>query len=255
MRRRVVTAACLLALAAAPAWAVDPFEIQVYEGDINDPLQPGIELHTNFVASGRSASAFDGELVPDKRLNVTFEPSFGILPWWEVGAYLQFATAPSRSDSALAGFKLRSKFIVPKARTTPFVVGVNFEVGRGTHALGSEDWDTEMRPIFAYEISRWFFAVNPILGWALSGSTHAVPEFEPAAKVRFDTRLGFGVGIEYYAGLGRLDDILPASAQQHVAYLIGDLMEGPVALNVGLGRGLTDATEDWIVKLILGYAF
>jgi len=246
----------LLALAVTPAaWAVDPFEIQVYEGDINEALQAGLEVHSNFVASGRRAPAFAGEAVPHHTWRTTLEPSFGLLEWWELGAYLQLATAPSRSETHFGGFKLRSKFVIPQRRTGAFTLGLNMEVGRGVAALGSDDWDTEFRPILAYQRGRLFLAINPIFGWALSGDTSAVPDLEPCGKLRVDTGLRFGVGLEYYAGLGRLSEIPAWKDQEHFLYLVGDLLDGPLDLNLGLGHGLTAASDAWTVKLIAGKAF
>lgn len=246
----------LLALAVTgPAWAVDPFEIQVYEGDINQPLQAGLEVHSNFVASGRTAAVFPGEAVPHHTWRTTLEPSFGILEWWELGAYLQLATAPSRSETHFGGFKLRSKLVMPRDRTGDFTVGLNMEVGRGVAALGSDDWDTEFRPIFAYQHGRWFAALNPIFGWALSGDTSAVPDLEPCAKLRVDTGFMLALGVEYYAGLGRLSEIPAWKDQEHFLYLVFDLLNAPIDLNLGLGRGLTDASDPWTIKVIVGKAF
>jgi hypothetical protein len=244
-------------LSAGAAHAVDVFEIQVYDGAINEPRQAGLELHTNFVAAGREAPAFPGEAVPNHSLHLTLEPSLGVLPFWELGAYLQVVTNPGSPGAAahLGGGKLRSKLMVPRARTGPFVLGLNMEVGRGTRVLGSEDWDTEVRPILAWGRGRWFVAVNPILGWALSGDTGAAPELEPCAKLQLAATRQLGLGIEYYAGLGRLDDLLPPSRQQHVVYLVGDLLDGPLELNAGVGRGLTDATDAWTFKAIFGKSF
>jgi hypothetical protein len=253
--RRALSTIPLLALWAGPAWAVDAFEIQVYEGDINDPLQAGLELHTNLTADGRRAAEFPGEAVPHHTWRTTLEPSFGVLEWWELGAYLQFATAPSRSEANFGGWKLRSKFIVPQRLTGTLVLGLNMEVGRGVAVLGSDDYDTEFRPIIAYARGRLFVAVNPIIGWALSGETHAAPDLEPCAKVRVDTRPGFGAGVEYYAGLGRLDDILPGRLQEHFLYAVGDMLGGPIELNFGVGRGLTEASNAWTIKMIVGKGF
>src|SRR5206468_5368124 len=117
------------------AFAVDPFEIQVYQGDINRALQPGLELHTNFVAAGRKSAAFPGEAVPDRTMRTTLEPSLGLLEWWELGAYLQMATA--RGQAHFGGFKLRTKFVVPQPKTGAFTLGLNMELGRGVAVLGS----------------------------------------------------------------------------------------------------------------------
>jgi hypothetical protein len=253
--RRALSTIPFLVLAATPARAVDRFEIQVYEGDINEPRQAGLELHSNFVADGRRAAEFPGEAVPNHTWHNTLEPSFGVLEWWELGAYLQFATAPSRAEAHFGGWKLRTKFVVPKRQTGAFTLGVNMEVGRGVAALGSDEVDTELRPIIAYERGRLFAAVNPIIGWTLTGDTSAAPELEPAAKVRLDTGHRFAVGVEYYAGLGRVNALLPLGKQEHFLYLVGDLLDGPVELNLGVGRGLTEASDSWTVKMILGKVF
>ena len=253
--RVVASIAVAGSLLGGPARAVDIFEIQVYQGDINDAGQAGVELHTNFVARGRATAEFDGEEIPDRSLRFTLEPSYGVLPFWELGAYLQLETAPSRGRAQFGGFKLRSKFVLPRGRTGPFILGLNLEVGRGVAALGTLGWDSEVRPIIAWERGRWFVAVNPILGWALSGDASAAPAFEPCAKVRFDTHRRVAVGLEYYAGLGRLTDLPAPRQQQHVVYLAGDLLGGPIELNVGLGRGLSAVTDAWTLKVIVGKTF
>jgi hypothetical protein len=244
-----------LLLSPAAARAVDIFEIQVYDGAINDAGQAGLELHTNFIAAGRGVPEFPGEAVPNHALHLTLEPSFGVLPFWELGAYFQVATSPGHPDAHFGGGKLRSKLMVPRLFTAPFIVGLNVEVGRGVRVLGSAQWDTEVRPIFAWSHGRWFAAVNPILGWALTGSTSPFPDFEPCAKVQLAATRTVGVGLEYYAGLGRIGDFLPLAQQQQVLYVVGDLLDGPLELNVGVGRGLTSATDDWTVKAIFGKAF
>lgn len=255
---RVPFAACSAVLflsVATPAFAVDPFEVQIYEGDINDPGHAGLELHTNYTAVGRKMESFAGEAVPHRMLRMTLEPSFAPLRWWELGAYLQTAFATADPAAHWAGFKLRSKFILPREYTGDFIFGINFEVGRGVAALGSDEWDTEVRPIVAWTRGPWMVAVNPIVGWALSGPLHAAPDFEPGAKVRFDTRRGVGVGVEYFAGLGLLSKLSAVKAQEHYVYLVADLLDGPFDLNVGLGRGVTGISEDWTVKTILGFGF
>ncbi|HKE10006.1 MAG TPA: hypothetical protein VKE73_00405, partial [Myxococcota bacterium] len=91
------------------------------------------------------------------------------------------------------------------------------------------------------------------LDWSLSGG-NGVPDFSPAAKLRWDTGLGFGVGVEYYADIGQLNAVPPTSEQQHYLFLVGDLLNGPMELNFGLGYGLTNASNRWVLKMILGKA-
>jgi len=53
LRVAIMWIAALVALLPRPARAVDPFEIEVYDGTANQPGMPGIELHLNTVPSGR----------------------------------------------------------------------------------------------------------------------------------------------------------------------------------------------------------
>jgi hypothetical protein len=240
----------LLALSfarARRAEAVDHFEIQVYQGDINQPGQFGLELHSNIAAS-RAADAHG-------LWRNTLEPSLGVLPWWELGAYFQMAVAASDPQTYFGGFKLRSKFILPPGHTGDFIFGLNLEVGRGGAALGEADWDMEVRPILALSRPSVLLAFNPILGWAITGDRHGSPDFEPAAKAEWNTQRHLGIGLEYYAGLGLLFEPLPAQRQEHLLYLAADLIDTAFELNLGIGRGLTQATDAWILKMIFGLGF
>ena len=243
-------------MARAPAWAVDAFEIQVYEGDADRPGQAGLELHSNYTASGRKQPAFPGEVAPGGLLRLTVEPSYGLFSWWELGAYLQSALGTDGGGAHWAGFKLRSKFIAPGARTAPFVLGLNLELGRGVAALGTGEWDVEMRPIIAWTRGRFAVAFNPILGWSLTGvDRHAAPEFEPALKTRADVGHQIALGIEYYASFGYLSAPAAWRDQEHYLYVAGDLLGGPFELNMAVGRGLTDASQAWTIKTIVGKTF
>src|SRR5580693_6274454 len=75
-------------LATRTAAATDPFEIQVYDGTANAPGAPGLELHVNRVFSGLT-TAPSPELPPNHQSHFTLEPSFGVLPFWEIGGYFE----------------------------------------------------------------------------------------------------------------------------------------------------------------------
>jgi len=156
-----------LALAAAPALAFDPFEIQVYDGSIDERHQAGLEVHLNRPRDGP--------------LHVTLEPSYGVTDFWELGGYFQTA------DGKYEGVKLRTKLAVPVGS---FRAGVNFELSR----IPSEGWGGEIRPIVAFENERFLLAANPIVSFPAA--------FEPAAMAKL--KLGaVGLGLEYYATLSQ----------------------------------------------------
>jgi hypothetical protein len=206
--------AVFVLLAAAPALAVDPFEIQVYDGSADAPGQAGLEVHLNRPKGGP--------------VHLTFEPSFGITAFWELGGYFQTA------DGHYAGTKLRSKFVTPESFDPNFRFGLNLELSRIPH----EGWGGEVRPILAWENDRFLFAVNPIVSFQAA--------FEPAgmAKVKFGI---FGAGFEYYAAL---------SDQEQYLYETFDLFGvKDVEVNLGVGEGLTSGSKSLIFKMIVGYAF
>ena len=74
--RGVLTA---VLFASGHARAVDPFEIQVYDGTASAPGTPGLELHANSVLRGQR-SAPPPEAPSHHQTHLTLEPSFGLLP-------------------------------------------------------------------------------------------------------------------------------------------------------------------------------
>ena len=93
--RRKLLLAAAAALAATPAAAIDRFEIQVYDAEINEPGHFGAELHVNYTANGVREPAYPGEVAPYHTARFTLEPAIGVTRWLELGAYLLTYAAPS----------------------------------------------------------------------------------------------------------------------------------------------------------------
>ena len=268
-RRAPLAAAFALAAAlAAPARAIDRFEIQVYEADVNAPGQLGLEAHLNYAARGTKAPEYPGQLPPDHVGRLTLEPAVGIAEWLELGAYLQLLWAPG-GDARFGGWKARAKLVVPERLRGRLLLGLNLEIGHVPHAVEQERWANEFRPILGWKDGRWLVSLNPIFGYALTGRDRFRPDLEPCGKVAFDTRLGFSVGAEYYASLGFANELLPAREEEHLLFAVVDLVPrspGPAGgspahaepweLNVGVGGALTAAPgPHLLVKAIVGRSF
>ncbi len=252
--RAVALVAIVLAVPRR-AHAVDAFEIQVYDGTADPPGVPGLELHLNTVPIGREF-AEPPELPPDGQSHFTLEPSLGILPWWEIGAYLQTAL---RSDGTFtyAGAKLRSKFVTPPGYDPHWRFGVNLEVSLLPEAYERDRWGAEIRPIAAWENDLWIFAVNPILDMSLAGSgARDGPSFEPAlmAKIKIDRKVA--VGFEYYANIGPVVRPVGWSGQEHYLFEAFDLLSVErFELNAGVGEGFGPGSNSLVLKVIVGYAW
>jgi hypothetical protein len=258
--RFIVTAAALLAV--LPARAMDKFEIQIYQGEHNDPGQASAELHSNYTMAGHTQPSYPGETPPDGVLRLTLEPALGITEWLELGAYVQTMIVPD-GGTHFGGWKLRTKFVLPERLSLPLVLGINVEIGRVPKRVEDEGWANEFRPIIGLPLGRFTFTFNPLFGFALTGPEAGKPDFEPALKTKWNSNLGFAVGLEHYAALGRFDQgFVGLHAQEHLSFTAFDLepAEGqppsPWELNVAVGRSLTHATpQRWLLKAIVGRAF
>lgn len=260
--RAPVVLAAVACLCGARAWAVDPFEIQVYQEELQEPFQAGLEVHLNTVPRGRTAPEWSGELPPGGVSRVTLEPAVGLTKWLELGGYLQAMMGPSGALQ-YGGFKLRAKLILPAEEGASCRVGVNVEVGLVPREVEQAGWANEFRPIALCKAGDFLFDVNPIVGITLTGPEAFQPYFEPAGKVTWNSNHGFGLGVEYYAGLGLFRDAF-SGPQEHLVFGTFDLMPphwredeaSAWELNVGVGAGLTPATgRDLMVKAIVGRSF
>jgi hypothetical protein len=247
-----VVASCVV---SSVARAGDPFEIQVYDGTADAPGAPGLELHLNDWATGnREATPPQAPL--HGQFHATLEPSYGVLPFWEVGAYLQGAVRTDDGVVDWAGVKLRSKFVTPPSFDRHWRLGVNFELSYLPPTYDADRWGSEIRPIIAWHDERWLFVFNPILDQSFAGADASQgPSFQPALKVA--RTLGpVAVGFEYYATLGPLTAILPWNEQQQQVFEVIDLVSVErFELNFGVGEGLTQSSAGVVIKGIVGYEF
>jgi len=250
-----VTTVAAVLLDSRPAAAVDPFEIQVYDGTANSPGVPGIELHVNHVFDG-VRTAVPPELPLHHQSHFTLEPSIGVLPFLELGAYLQTALNADGSFD-YAGTKLRAKLVTPPGWHEHLRLGLNTELSLLPERYERARWGGELRPIAAWENERWLFAVNPIIGVPLGPpDVHEGPSFEPAAMAKVKVEGVAAFGVEYYASFGAIASPSPLSEQQHYLYEVVDLLAVKhFELNAGVGEGFTSGSNGFVAKMILGYTW
>jgi hypothetical protein len=256
---RIVAAifAAFLSFAPHPAPAALPDEIQVYTSDINKPGEFGLELHVNTTPSGRSTPDYPGEIPPAHGWRFTGEFSYGVSPSLEAGLYLPFVLG-AQDRNRFAGPKLRLKWLPLRVddEGNGAFAGLNFEYSWTNAALEQATQALEVRPIIGWRNADWLVAFNPVLGFDRAGPAKgSAPAFEPSLKVGRTVARGVMAGVEYYAGLGPTNDLLPRPEQEHSLYLAFDVDRAPWVFNIGVGRGLTSATDRWTVKAIFEIPF
>ncbi|MDH6257103.1 hypothetical protein [Bradyrhizobium sp. BR13661] len=245
----VASLAGVMVLLASNAHATD--EIQVYNAGIAEIGQFTIQQHLNYVALGQKNPPFPGGLASNHSLNGTPEFAYGVTDWWEVGLYLPFSIQDERFYSD--AFKLRTLFVSPHAEQRNFFYGVNFEFSNETPPFSQSRFSMEIRPIIGVRNSDYEFIVNPIVD--IHFGRFAEQHFTPAARIARKFGDDLFAGFEYYSDLGQIGHFDRFSDQQHTLFAVTDFKAGVFDVNFGVGYGLTPASDRFVVKTIIGYAF
>jgi hypothetical protein len=252
--KRTLTRLCL-ALAvlplSRPLLAQDNYEIQVYGSETVAPHQVMVELHSNYTFSGLAGEA---GLAPSQHaLHETVEITFGLTPWFEIGTYL-FTDLQSGYGFGVVGTHVRPRVRAPAAWHWPVGVSLSQEVGYARQPYTADSWTWEIRPIVDQTRGRFYWSLNPSLDLVLSGPGRARGlTFAPNAKISYDLTHTVTAGLEYYGSVGTVTHFDPRAAQSHAIFPTLDLNFGPEwECNLGVGFGLTPATDPVVGKLILG---
>jgi len=252
---RALLIAGLLA-AALPCRAALEDEIQVYLDDINPRGEFGLQLHLNATPAGRETPDFPGEVVSAHGYRATAEFAYGLGHGLEAGLYLPTLVEP-HGGFQVAGAKLRMKWVWIASETHDgYFAGANAELGRIAARYEQSQDALELRFFAGHDGERWLLACNPILGFDLSGPgrRHA-PDVQFDLKVARKLAAGLSIGGEYYPDFGRLSDHSSFREQDHRLFAVIDLDRKPWVVNVGVGYGLTAASDRWTVKAIVNVPF
>ena len=248
-----VLAAFSCALFSSIAFAA-PDEIQVYTDDINVPGDYGVELHVNYVMDGLKQPGYEGESPSHRMLQTTPEFSYGITKNWEAGMYVPVAREENGNLYG-NGLRLRMKYIATPEAGSNMFWGLNTEIGFSKLRVSESAWGMELRPIIGYRSDSWLLSFNPILNMNLSSNFSRQPQFEPALKVARKVAEGVQAGFEYYGGYGYANSLLPANERTHYLYAAVDIEKNNFDINLGIGRGDSNASDSWIAKAIIAFPF
>ena len=242
--------------AAAPGSGQDLFEIQVYPYETVDPGHTMLEFHTNFIPSGTDDTS-GGVYANHHQMHLTLELTHGFTKYFETALYLETAPYVPGVGAKFTGWHIRPRFRFPEFTRFPFKVSLSFEYAFNRTAFEPNKQTLEIRPIFERQNGRLYLSINPDLSVATKGpDAGSAPAFEPNAKVSWEVTKTIAAGIEYYSETGTVKHFEPRSEQHHIVFPTIDLNVSPDwELNFAVGRGLTNASEHWIVKAIVGYRF
>jgi hypothetical protein len=251
-----VRAALFLSLCCASlAHAQDAFEIQVYSAETAQLGVMGFELHTNFVAQGTTVAAPD-EHPTNHALHLTIEPHVGLASWCEAGMYF-LTVLGTDGHYDFAGVKARFKGRWPEKLGGFLGLALNQELTlSGGSWAPNQGFEWELRPIIDADFARFYFAVNPIIGSVLSGSTAGSASFEPAVKASVKLTPETWVGAEYYGAIDFLGATRGSQSQRlFVAFNTGWTLSGIICgLEAGFGYDFV-GPDRLLAKLIFSMDF
>ena len=250
--KRPSLALCVVAfLSVAALRAQDNYEIQVYGAELVRPGSTMLELHSNYTFDGQPGTA--GVLTSRHALHETIEVTHGFNDWLEVGFYF-FTSAQSGTGLAWVGDHVRPRLSAPARWRWPVGVSLSQEIGYVRRAYAADTWTWEIRPIVDRRFGPLYLSLNPVFDRALKGpGAGAGFEFSPNAQAAIDVSPRVNVALEYYGGFGPVNDFAPLdrSAQQIFPAINLDF-GADWEFNLGVGVGLTPATDRLLVKMILG---
>jgi hypothetical protein len=245
----------LLLFGAPKAMAQDSYEIQVYGSATVPKNKTMVELHSNYTIRGEK-DMINGVVPSNHALHETIEITHGFTDWFETGFYIFTAVEPGYGMEWV-GDHIRPRVRIPESWGWPVGLSLSTEAGYRRRLFSENTWNWEIRPIIDKQVGKWYLAVNPAFGKAIHGpESNAGWDFAPSCKISYDITKTVAAGIEYYSSLGTLTHFDKWSAQQQQIFPTIDLnFSENWEFNFGLGIGLSRATDQWIVKMILGRRF
>ncbi len=127
--------------------------------------------------------------------------------------------------------------------------GVNFELSYNARRWDPRRVTSEVRPIIGWHLKPVDIIINPILDTSYDGFRNL--EVVPAVRVAYNFSSGWAAAVEEYADFGPLHDFLPGAQQAHQIYGVVDHAGKTWEVELGVGVGLTSASDKLTFKLIL----
>ena len=240
--------------AVRPSHAIDFYEIQIYDTDTAPVGHLMLELHSN------TTSTATGQLAKSQmdvyQVHETVEGTYGVLRWLEVGQY--FCTAKlSNGDYEYAGSRTKVHFGIPQTFEWPVQFGGNIELDYMRRAAEENPLTLELRPIVGgsykgFRLVGNFAFVDPFSG----PGAHRGFQFDPSGELIYKLNRWVSPALEYYGDTGPIQPLAKVDEQQHfIVPALNFDFTPQLELNLGVGIGVTRASNGVFLKSIIGWTF
>jgi hypothetical protein len=255
-RSSLVPVLLVLALPAAPARALNFFELEVYPATTEGQGLHEVEVHTNYVPDGRrpTEEELEGEEFRRQGLfRTSLEYNYGLTDKIDVAAYLDLAW-PNGEGPQYAGNRFRARGALFDQGRFPVDLGWYFEVE--LPQMDPATLELEFRPIISRDFGRFSIDLNPSFELPTVTSERRTFEFNYGARILYRLSPSLEPAIEFYGGIGEIRDVDPVKEQEHYIFpmLFGRIAQG-LKFGVGPGFGLTQASDPVILRFDIDYEF
>lgn len=258
MKPRLAIAAALVAcwlLPCASARAIDFYEIQIYSVDTAPQGHLQLELHSNTITTATGIVAH--QAMRPYQIHETLEATYGLFEHIELGQYLATAKL-SNGEYEYAGSRTKCHFGINDPEKSIVAFGGNIELDYMRRAAEDNPLGLELRPIIESRWHHFDVIANLAFEKPFSGpGTHQGMQFDPSGEIMYDHLFKWvSPAIEYYGDMGALEHLPGVQYQQHFIVPALNLELNPrLEVNLGVGVGLTRASNGVFLKSILGWTF
>lgn len=223
--------------------AQEGFEIQVYGSATMEKNTTIFELHSNVSPKGpKNVADFTNPL------HETLEITTGLTDNFELGLY--FFSRMNQGQFQYTGSHIRPRIAVPSSWGWKIGASLSIETGFVIDPANQTGWDFEFRPIFDKTIGKHYLAFNPTIDGSF---TTKEVSFSPNIKYLFAVNPKYSMGFEYYGSVGNPFRWDTFDLQTHQIYAVTDFFFDPrYEVMFGIGHGITQSSDVWNIKLILG---
>jgi len=236
---------------------LDPYEFEVYPYQTLGRGMLEVESDNAVAASGHSQPGVglnDAGTYPSQGMWFSGEElTYGLTDRIEAAAYVMF-NQPSGHGLWWAGDKFRLRGRLFDQEVLPVDLGWYAELEwHKTPQFDDADLELELKPIIEKDFGRFSLMVNPVFEKPLYGRGHDQGfEFGYRNGAYYRWLRYLSPGVEFYGGVGLIDDNDPLNDQQHYIFpvLWGQLPHG-IEYSAGPGFGLTRGSDHVAVKFNL----
>jgi hypothetical protein len=232
---------------------VDPWEFEVYPYSTEGRGVVELEALNAVVANGHNQAGNGtsrGEYSSQGSWYNGYELTYGLTDRIEAAAYADFSLV-SGHGLQWSGSKYRLRGRLFDEGVLPVNLGWYAELEwNKVPQFDDTSLDLELRPIVEKDVGPFSFRFNPKFEKPLLGPNHNKGfEFGYANGVYYRLSRHFSTGIEFYGGVGFIDDADPIHQQQHYVFPVmwGELPRG-IKYSVGPGFGLTAGSDHVLIK-------